>query len=96
MADTAREIAPLPQPGGNPLHQVAVEVTVAVGRARPRIAELLALVEGAVLALDRRIEDPVDLYVGERLIARGLLEEGDAPGALCVRLTEVADLQSDL
>lgn len=96
MADPIRDIAPMPHPGGNPLHQVAVEVTVAVGRARPRIAELLALGEGAVLALDRRIDDPVDLYVGERLVARGLLEEGDEPGTLCVRLTEVADLQSGL
>lgn len=46
--------------------------------------------------LDRSVEDPVDLYVGDRLIARGILEEqdGENAGQLQVRLTEVADLQS--
>jgi flagellar motor switch protein FliN/FliY len=79
----------------NPLAQVPVEVTVSVGRARPLIGELLRLGHGAVLPLDRKIDDPVDLFVGDRLIARGLLEElpGDTEGRLVVRLTEVADLQ---
>jgi flagellar motor switch protein FliN/FliY len=46
-----------------------------------------------VLALDTRIEDPVELYVGERLIARGELQEldGAEAGQLAVRLTEVVD-----
>ncbi|MDJ0858918.1 MAG: flagellar motor switch protein FliN, partial [Dinoroseobacter sp.] len=38
---------------------------------------------------DRRIEDPVDLFVGSHLIARGILEEKDNGAGLCVRLTEV-------
>jgi flagellar motor switch protein FliN/FliY len=48
-----------------------------------------------VLTLDRRVEDPVDLYIGDRLIARGeLMElEGDQSGQLAVRLTEVATLR---
>ena len=51
--------------------------------------------ENAILTLDKRIEDPVDLYVGDQLVARGLLEEveGDHAGQLAVRLTEIADLQ---
>ena len=48
--------------------------------------------------LDRSVEDPVDLYVGDRLIARGILEEqdGENAGQLQVRLTEVADLQGEV
>jgi flagellar motor switch protein FliN/FliY len=54
--------------------------------------------ENAVLTLDRRVDDPVELYVGEKLIARGTLEEaeGDAKGQLMVRLTEVVDMQQGL
>ena len=75
-----------------------IEITVSVGKARPLIRELLQLDRDAVLPLDRRVEDAVELYVGERLIARGQLEEmdGEARGQLAVRLTEVADLQDGL
>ncbi|MBE0413798.1 FliM/FliN family flagellar motor switch protein [Yoonia sp.] len=76
----------------HPLQQIPIEITVSVGKARPLVRDLLHLGENAVLALDRRIEDPVELYVGDRLIARGELQEleGGEPGQLAVRLTEVA------
>ena len=79
-------------PDDHPLRQVPIEVTVAVGRARPLVRDLLALGENAVLRLDRRLDDPVELYIGDRLIARGELIEMDGPesGQLGVRLTEVA------
>ena len=50
------------------------------------------------MPLDKRVEDPVELYVGDRLIARGELEEleGEQEGQLAVRLIEVADLQDGL
>jgi flagellar motor switch protein FliN/FliY len=80
----------------NPFTHVPIEVTVTVGKARPKVKELLTLGEDAVLQLDKRIEDPVDLYVGDRLIARGELQEleGDQAGQLSVKLTEVVDLKS--
>lgn len=76
---------------GHPFSQVPVEVTVSVGRARPRISDLLKLERHAVLPLDRNVEDPVELYVGDKLIARGDLieQEGDQAGQLAVRLTEI-------
>ncbi len=82
----------------NPFDAVPIEVTVSVGRARPLIRDLLNMGENAVLTLDKRIEDPVDLYVGDQLVARGLLEEmeGDRAGQLAVRLTEIADLQNGI
>lgn len=82
----------------SPFDSVPIEVTVSVGRARPLIRDLLDMGENAVLTLDKRIEDPVDLYVGDQLVARGMLEEieGDQPGQLAVRLTEIADLQNGI
>jgi flagellar motor switch protein FliN len=82
----------------NPFAQVPIEVTISVGRARPLVRDLLRLSRDAVLTLDRRVDDPVELYVGDRLIARGELEEleGDQAGQLAVRLTEVANLRGGL
>ena len=82
----------------NPFAQVPIEVTISVGRARPMVRDLLRLSRDAVLALDRRVDDPVELYVGDRLIARGELQEldGDQAGQLAVRLTEVANLRGGL
>lgn len=94
-ADPAQTAA---QDRRNPFATVPIEITISVGKTRPLIRELLALERNSVLPLDRRVDDPVELYVGERLIARGELEEleGDQKGQLAVRLTEVADLQDGL
>ncbi|MBI1494339.1 MULTISPECIES: FliM/FliN family flagellar motor switch protein [Rhodobacterales] len=82
----------------NPFNQVPIEITISVGRARPMVKELLLLGPDAVLPLDRGVDDPVELYVGDKLIARGELQEveDDPNGQLAVRLTEIADLQNGL
>ncbi len=82
----------------NPFTQVPIEIVVTVGRARPLVRDLLRLKPDAVLPLDKKVADPVELYVGDRLIARGELEEldGDQAGQLAVRLTEVCDLSGEL
>jgi flagellar motor switch protein FliN/FliY len=84
--------------GANPFAQVPIEVSVSVGRARPLIKDLLNLKSESVLTLDTRIEDPVELYIGNKLIARGELQEleGSDTGQLAVKLTEVADLKGGL
>ncbi len=81
--------------GENAFLGVPVEMTISVGKATPLISELLALTQGAVIPLDSRIDDPVDIYIGDKLIARGELQEieGDA-GKLGVRLTQVVDLSN--
>ena len=74
---------------------VPVEVTISVGKAKPLISELLSLSQGSVIPLDSRIDDPVEIYIGEKLIARGELQEIDGePGKLGVRLTQVVELQN--
>lgn len=81
--------------GANPLGQVPLQVAVSVGHARLPVRELLDLSQGAVLHLDRRVDDLVELYVGDKLIARGELQEldGAQAGQLAVCLTEVHGLE---
>ena len=78
---------------GISLDQVTVPITVSVGSARMTVNELLDLHSDAVLRLDRRVDDPVEVFVGERLVARGLLEspDGQDDGFLSVRLVEILE-----
>ena len=82
----------------NPFTQVPVEIRISVGTARPLVGDLLQLKRDSVLPLEQKIDDPVELFVGDRLIARGELQEmeGEDSGRLAVRLTEVAELKAGL
>jgi len=53
------------------LRDVPVSVSIELGRTRLPLAELLALAPGSLVLLDRAAHEPVDLYVGGRLYARG-------------------------
>ena len=78
------------------IFSVPIDVVVAVGHAQPAIGELLAMRRDTILPLSSRVDDPVQIMVGDRVIARGELEElGEDGGRLGVRLTEVVDV-SDL
>ncbi len=80
------------------LNQVPIEIAISVGRARPLVRDMLKLRRDSVLTLDRRVDDPVELFIGERLVARGELQEldGEQAGYLGVRLTEIIDLREAL
>ncbi len=109
MADLEPEEAPeaaiAPEAAAGPRQQqragaflgVPIEVTISVGKARPLVSELVELKRDSVLTLDSAIDDPVELYIGDRLIARGELQEiGDESGRLGVRLTEVVDFSNEV
>ncbi|MCB2014194.1 MAG: flagellar motor switch protein FliN [Sphingobium sp.] len=66
---------------------VPVKVQAVLGRARMPIAELVAMRPGYVFELDRRVGEPIDILVNDRLIARGEIVMID--GALGVTLTEI-------
>lgn len=66
---------------------VPVKVQAVLGRSRMDIGELLRLKQGAVVELDRRVGEPVDIFVNNRLIARGEVVLIDS--ALGVTLTEI-------
>lgn len=69
------------------LRDLELTVAIELGRVRLPIEEFLRLEEGSVLLLDRRASDPVDVYVNDKLVARG--EAVVVRGKLGVRLTEV-------
>lgn len=69
------------------VHDVPVKVQAILGRARMPVGELLHLREGHVVELDRRVGEPVDIFVNDRLIARGEVVLID--NALGVTLTEI-------
>lgn len=83
--------------GRSVFHGVPIEVTVSVGKARPTVSDLVELRRDSVLELDSSVNDPVELYIADRLIARGELQEiGEEGNRLGVRLTEVADFSNDM
>ncbi len=66
---------------------VPVELRVELGRRKSRIGDLLKLGPGSVLELDKPNGEPLDIYVNDRLIARGeAVVVGERYG---IRLTEV-------
>lgn len=50
---------------------VPVNVSAVLGRTRLEVGELLRLGPGAVLELDRRVGEAIDIFVNDRLVARG-------------------------
>src|SRR5947199_3231712 len=50
---------------------VPVKVSAVLGRARMEVGDLLKLGPGAVLELDRKVGEAIDIYVNNRLVARG-------------------------
>ncbi|MXP10436.1 flagellar motor switch protein FliN [Pseudoblastomonas halimionae] len=73
--------------GLDAVHDVPVKMQVVLGRARMTVAELMQVAPGRVVELDRKVGEPVDIFVSNRLIARGevvLIER-----ALGVTLTEI-------
>ena len=50
---------------------VPVQVSAVLGRSRMDVGELLKLGPGAVLELDRKVGEAIDIYVNNRLVARG-------------------------
>ncbi len=53
------------------IYNVPVKVSAVLGRASMPVSQLLKLGRGAVIELDRKVGDAVDIYVNDRLVARG-------------------------
>ncbi len=69
------------------LEDVQLQVRIGVGRTRMLVQDVLQLDQGSVVELDKLAGDPVDVYVNERLVARGeVLVLNDN---FCVRINEI-------
>ena len=69
------------------LKDVNLEVKIELGRSRLLVEDVLKLAEGSVVELDKLAGDPVDVFVNDRLVARGevlVLNEN-----FCVRVNEI-------
>jgi flagellar motor switch protein FliN len=74
------------------LLDVPLSVTLRFGERRMPLREILQLASGAVIELDRHAEEPVELFLDEKVIARGNVVVVD--GCYGLRVTEVCSRQS--
>lgn len=75
------------------LMDVPLKITVELGRTHMSLRQTLDLVQGSVIELDRLAGDPVDVFVNERLLAKGEVVVVDDKFA--VRITELIDSQNN-
>jgi flagellar motor switch protein FliN/FliY len=54
-----------------PVFDVPVSISAVLGRSQLSVAQLLQLGQGSVLELDRKVGEAIDIYVNNRLVARG-------------------------
>ena len=69
--------------------EVPVTLTVVLGEKSLSLGKLYALARGSIIELDKKVGEPVEIFVNDRLVARGevqLTEEG----RLAIAMTEIA------
>src|SRR5215203_3356305 len=70
-----------------PVFDVPVSISAVLGRATMSVAQLLQLGSGSILELDRKVGEAIDIYVNNRLVARGEVVVVDE--RLGVTMTEI-------
>jgi flagellar motor switch protein FliN/FliY len=70
-----------------PVFDVPVNISAVLGRANLSVAQLLQLGAGSILELDRKVGEAIDIYVNNRLVARGEVVVVDE--RLGVTMTEI-------
>ncbi|PLX33347.1 MAG: flagellar motor switch protein FliN [Hyphomicrobiales bacterium] len=50
---------------------VPVKVSAVLGRSQMEVSELLRLDQGTIVELDRKVGEPIDIFINDRLVARG-------------------------
>jgi flagellar motor switch protein FliN/FliY len=53
------------------VYDIPVQISVVLGKTSMQVNQLLKLGRGAVIELDRKVGEPIDIYVNNRLVARG-------------------------
>lgn len=77
------------------IYDVPVTVTVSIGQARMSVSDILELQSDSIIPLTSRIEDPLDLAINNKVIARGELIE-TAEGVLGFKITEISETADDV
>ena len=68
---TAADVGPKSAADLEAVFDVPVHVSAVLGRTRMDVGELLRLGPGTVLELDRKVGEAIDIFVNDRLVARG-------------------------
>lgn len=76
------------------IYSVPVMVTVSIGQKRLSVQEILELQPDSVIALTSKVDDPVDLFIDDKLIAKGELVETDE-GQIAVKIVEIIEKAVD-
>ena len=76
------------------IFDVQVTLTVSIGQARLSVSDILELRPESVVPLTSRIDDPVELAIDNKIIARGELVETE-DGSLGVKITELEEQADD-
>jgi len=73
MADAMPEIGDLPRSAKDleAVYDIPVRVSAVLGKSTMQVSSLLKLGRGAVVELDRKVGEAIDIYVNNRLVARG-------------------------
>jgi len=53
------------------VYDIPVQISAVLGRATMQVSQLLKLGRGAVVELDRKVGEAIDIYVNNRMVARG-------------------------
>ena len=53
------------------IYDIPVQISAVLGRSSMQVSQLLKLGRGAVVELDRKVGEAIDIYVNNRLVARG-------------------------
>jgi flagellar motor switch protein FliN/FliY len=69
------------------IYDVPVQISAVLGRSQMQVSQLLKLGRGAVVELDRKVGEAIDIYVNNRLVARGEVVVVD--DKLGVTMTEI-------
>lgn len=72
------------------VYDIPVTVSAVLGSAKMPVSDLLKLSRGAVVELERRVGDPIDIFVNNRLIAKGEVVSVDEK--LAITLTDVVKI----
>jgi flagellar motor switch protein FliN/FliY len=86
-------LAPLQEASLSALSGLALPVRVRIGSTSMTVAELLRLGAGAVITLDRRVDEEVDVLIGDRVVAQGELVSVDEE--MGVRITQIVGAGDD-
>ena len=70
------------------VYDIPVVVSAVLGKATMQVSQLLKLGRGAVVELDRKLGEAIDIYVNNRLVARGEVVMVD-DNRLGVTMTEI-------